>query len=145
LRRSLSNLIEGDDKVQIKIIDFMGFQKDNGMYFSNSEIKNDILDVYAISGRTKKSVLLFIEKTTLSFCNLNRKYIQVLDDDIPESWVYRKKFKYNGKTNDDTPDLVTLKLNELFAPSWMISDDFLYNIFMNPDKAKRVFINNLNR
>lgn len=39
------------------------------------------------------------------------------------------------KNNQDSSEFVTLKLNDLYAPNWMLYDDFLYSVLMNKKKA----------
>ena len=61
--------------------------------------------------------------------------MKIIDNDIPDTWTYVKRYRYDGKDNQDSPELVTLKLNNLYAPDWMLYDDFLYSVLMNKKKA----------
>jgi hypothetical protein len=125
--------------MKIKITDFSRFQIDNATYFSRENTNNE-LEVFAIFGKRRKEVLLFVRNNVLDFFKLKPKYMIVIDESINESWVHVKKYRYDGRTNIDNPEFVTLKLDDLYAPQWMVADDFLYNVIMNKNRALEVFL-----
>jgi hypothetical protein len=68
----------------------------------------------------------------------------IIDNDIPDSWTHVKQYRYDGKNNQDSTEFVTFKLNDLYAPNWMLSDDFLYSVLMKKDKALKLLNAKLN-
>lgn len=129
--------------MRIKINDVVQFQSDNSYFFSDLKVFEDELEVYAISGNRKKVVLLLIDNKYLGFFDLNPKYITITDGKIDETWVYKKRYRYDGLDNKMYPEMVTLKLNNLFVPKWMLNEtDFLYLVYIKTDLATEIFRNN---
>jgi hypothetical protein len=124
--------------MKVRIEDSIKFQRDNAAYFSSEYCLQNDMEVLAIFGKKQKEVLLKIGEYDLDFYKFKEEYMTIIDSDIPDTWTYVKRYRYNGKDNHDSPELVILRLNDLYAPDWMVSSDFLYSVIMNKDKAFRL-------
>ncbi|MDD3397512.1 MAG: hypothetical protein PHR96_03105 [Clostridia bacterium] len=138
--------------MRIKIIDLELFEKTNAIYgfYQDKNINPTYeFEVYAIfnySIKKKEKLLIDIRDRDDIFITwiINNKAIQIIDDNMPENWVFAKEYK--GGYIIHTSGLSyfqPIKFKNLWAPQWMISDkEFFLNIYEAPNVAKKKFYDN---
>lgn len=94
--------------------------------------------VYAIFKKNKNYYYL-IDNGMPLFVK-NNKNILVIDDYIPQDWIYTKKF-IDDYTN---PNEGIISLRDLYCPQWMLDDkSFFFEVFLDRKLAQTKFLSKM--
>ena len=130
--------------MRIKVIDWKYFEKSNAIYFTRDiNIVNEFT-VYAIEvSKKNKKILVYMDFVSfkyLGFIELN-KSIAIIENSIPDNWVYKENFILNIFTNDLYYQKYSYE--NLFVPEWMIRSSFLVDLQERPVKAEEEFLSHM--
>jgi hypothetical protein len=92
-----------------------------------------------LSKKTKKLLVYmdFISFKYLGFIEFN-KSIVIIENSIPDNWVYKENFILNIFLNDLYYQKYSYE--NLFVPEWMIQSSFLVDLRESPVKAEEEFV-----
>ena len=92
--------------------------------------------VYATFKRKKDNYYLIDDGDNMPLFIKNNQDILMIDNKIPENWVYTKKF-IDDYTN---PIEGVICLKELYCPQWMLDDkSFFFEVFLDRKRARQKF------
>lgn len=105
-------------------------------YFAKEDL-NCEKTVYAIFKKNRNYYYLINQGNGMPLFIKNNQDIKVIDNHIPEDWIYTKKF-----IDDYTdPMEAIIYLEDLYCPQWMLENkNFLFEVFLERKLARKKFL-----
>lgn len=107
------------------------FEKENSIYFTRDHnISNEVEVLALLREKEIQYYLCLIDFYTYKALVLvkNSNNVEIIDLSIPDDWCFCNEKKYYYRDGETPADVIKKKLNDIYAPKWMIEDESFFLI-----------------